>query len=63
MAAIHCELDVVKKTLVLKDNINGYRYGLGKIANPSEGHCTNAYYIDVDEAFVTFNIDGDCSPA
>ncbi|KZP33882.1 hypothetical protein FIBSPDRAFT_1035848 [Athelia psychrophila] len=63
VAAIHCELDVAKKTLVLKDNINGYRYGLGKIANPSEGYCTNAYYIDVDENFVTFNVGGDCYPA
>lgn len=50
------------KTLVLKDNINGYRYGIGNIANPSKGECSNAYYIDSRAKAVTFTIDGPCFP-
>lgn len=53
--AIHCDLDVEKNTLVLRD-YRGYRFGLGKTVKPSDGDCPNAYYVDGDEKAVTFDI-------
>ncbi|KZP33914.1 hypothetical protein FIBSPDRAFT_1035864 [Athelia psychrophila] len=62
--AIHCELDVGRKTLVLKDPW-GKAYGQGYAMNPSGGRCGDAFYISSLVEGITFSIDtyNGCTPA